>query len=114
MKLTDEIIQLRKTLITLLDDENGINHVAYDNLKTMSMSIGKEFTANIFNAVDSSEGRYYLPEDHGLTAETIDESENRSHQFVNCGGYPRCAVCGCDEDDAFVGGEDCTKFTSNL
>jgi hypothetical protein len=30
------------------------------------------------------------------------------HLFVPCGGLPRCATCGCDEDDAFVGGEPCS------
>jgi hypothetical protein len=31
-----------------------------------------------------------------------------AHLFVPMGGHPRCADCGCDEDDAFVGGEECT------
>ena len=30
------------------------------------------------------------------------------HSFADCGGNPRCVTCGCDEDDAFVGGEKCT------
>ncbi len=30
------------------------------------------------------------------------------HRFAYCGGYPRCVTCGRDEDDAFVGGEECT------
>ena len=30
------------------------------------------------------------------------------HSFADCGGNPRCVTCGCDEDDAFVGGEECT------
>ena len=40
------------------------------------------------------------------------KSENKrkrgEHLFVPCGGYPRCVTCGCDEDDAFVGGQECT------
>ena len=31
------------------------------------------------------------------------------HIFSNpTNGIPRCIDCGCDEDDAFVGGEECT------
>lgn len=30
------------------------------------------------------------------------------HKFVPCGGVPKCADCGADEDDAYVGGEQCT------
>jgi len=30
------------------------------------------------------------------------------HRFADCGGYPRCVTCGRDEDDAFVGAEECT------
>lgn len=30
------------------------------------------------------------------------------HLFVPCGGQPRCATCGCDEDDVYVGGEKCS------
>ena len=36
------------------------------------------------------------------------EREPGQHRFADCGGSPRCVTCGCDEDDAFVGGEDCT------
>jgi len=35
------------------------------------------------------------------------------HLFVPCGGLPRCATCGCDEDDAFVGGEKCSYDRRN-
>jgi hypothetical protein len=30
------------------------------------------------------------------------------HVFAPCGGVPRCVTCGCDEDDAFIGGQRCT------
>lgn len=30
------------------------------------------------------------------------------HRFADCGGLPKCVTCGCDEDDAFVGGQECT------
>jgi hypothetical protein len=33
------------------------------------------------------------------------------HYFADCGGIPRCVTCGCDEDDAFVGGEECSYGT---
>lgn len=57
--------QLRKTLIALLDDEDGINEVGYTELESLAISLD-EGTADIFSAVESAEGRYYLPEDHGL------------------------------------------------
>jgi hypothetical protein len=35
--------------------------------------------------------------------------ENGEHRFSSpTNGIPRCITCGCDEDDAFVGGEECT------
>jgi len=47
--------------------------------------------------------------------DTSKENKERStirqsgeHRFVDCGGSPRCATCGADEDDAFVGGASCT------
>ena len=31
------------------------------------------------------------------------------HHFSNpTDGIPRCITCGCDEDDAFVGGQECS------
>jgi hypothetical protein len=35
------------------------------------------------------------------------------HLFVPAGGHPICATCGCDEDDAFVGGRKCTYRASD-
>ena len=35
------------------------------------------------------------------------------HYFVPCGGFPKCVDCGCDEDDAYVGGEKC-NFIANV
>jgi hypothetical protein len=32
--------------------------------------------------------------------------EHRFSQPTN--GIPRCVTCGCDEDDAFVGGQECS------
>ena len=29
------------------------------------------------------------------------------HLFADCGGCPRCVTCGADEDDAFIGGQEC-------
>jgi hypothetical protein len=96
-------IQLRKTLIALLDDQDGINAKGYEELQSLAVSIGEGDTADIFNLVESSDGRYYLPEDHNLTSGATE------HIFADCGGFPRCTKCGCDEDDAFVGGQECTS-----
>jgi len=30
------------------------------------------------------------------------------HLWAPCGGFPRCVTCGCDEDDAHVGGQECS------
>lgn len=30
------------------------------------------------------------------------------HRFADCGGVPCCVTCGCDEDDAFIGGQECS------
>ena len=60
--------QLRATLIALLDDEDGINAKGYEELQSLAVSIGEGTTGDIFAAVESAEGRYYLPEDHGLVA----------------------------------------------
>jgi hypothetical protein len=110
-------IQLRTTLIALLDDADGINAKGYEELQSLAISLNSIAigcgTADIFNMVESAEDRYYLPENHGLTTndetEPVDDTESNScHIFVDCGGHPRCKICGCDEDDAYVGGEPCS------
>ena len=67
--------QLRKTLIAILDDEHGISANAYEELQTLPIEKSllanpaqPSPTADIFDAVKSAEGRYYLPEDHGIVA----------------------------------------------
>ena len=52
-------------------------------------------------------GRGYVPaeENKSLKREVRKTGE---HLFVPCDGFPRCATCGCDEDDAFVAGEKCS------
>lgn len=53
----------------------------------------------------------------GETAATVEkytfsviplDRQTGQHLFAHCGGIPKCVTCGCDEDDAFVGGEECT------
>jgi len=69
--MNDELTtQLRKTIIFLLDDENGVNAQGYEELQslaiqfqTVAAGVG---TGDIFNMVESCQNRYYLPEDHGL------------------------------------------------
>ena len=56
--------QLRSLAISLLDDAHGISTEAYDHLQD---ALG-ENNEDIFNAVTACEGRYFLPEDHGITA----------------------------------------------
>lgn len=69
--MNDELTkQLRRTIIAILDDENGINSVGYEELQSLAISLQTVAvgvgTGDIFNVVQSAEGRYYLPEDHGL------------------------------------------------
>lgn len=107
--MNETTIQLRKALIALLDDSGGINSAGYEELQSLAVSIGEGDTADIFDKVDSSKGRYYLPEDHGLMPDMLEESEESKHHFADCGGHPTCTKCGCDEDDAYVGGEPCSS-----
>lgn len=59
--------KLRLTLIALLDDEDGISSNGYDELMSLAISLAPGENSDIFNAVESADGRYYLPEDHGFT-----------------------------------------------
>ena len=60
--------QFRKFLITLLDDENGINKDAYFELEGLLADSAEHGCDDIMNMVQSADGRFYLPEDHGLAA----------------------------------------------
>jgi len=45
----------------------------------------------------------------GCCKNKIERRKKGEHLFSNpTGGIPRCVTCGCDEDDAFVGGEECS------
>jgi len=59
---------LRKFLITLLDDENGINKDAYFELEKLLAANADHGCDDIMNMVQAADGRFYLPEDHGLIA----------------------------------------------
>lgn len=67
-----KIQQLRETLISILDDENGVSENTYQNLQAIAAIIESEqknnlgATKDIFLAVDSADGRFFLPENHGL------------------------------------------------
>ena len=58
------ITQLRQLAINLLDDEHGISEDAYDGLLQLIPTGAEE----IFAVVEACEGRYFLPEDHGILA----------------------------------------------
>lgn len=66
-----KIQQLRETLISILDDENGVSENTYQNLQAIAAIIESEqnnlgATKDIFLVVKSAEGRFFLPENHGL------------------------------------------------
>lgn len=61
--------QIRKTFITLLDDEDGINEMGYNqlvNLMELLDEDGARGFNDLYNAVRATNGRYYLPENHGI------------------------------------------------
>ena len=60
--------QLRATLIALLDNEDGICSKGYEELQVLANQVSEGSTADIFDMVESTDGHYYLPEDHGLVA----------------------------------------------
>lgn len=47
---------------------------------------------------------------NGETAKLKAEQRRKTgeHLMVPSGGFPRCATCGADEDDVYVGGEKCS------
>lgn len=59
---------MREFIIAALDDENGINEKAYNELLALQ-EIASDFNedfSDILAAVRATDGRYYLPENHGL------------------------------------------------
>ena len=56
--------EFRAMAIALLDDEDGINETAF---RLLDLQLGL-YSQDISNAVTSTDGRFYLPEDHGLVA----------------------------------------------
>ena len=57
---------LRKFLIALLDDPDGINQEAYLELEAMLADTANHECEDIMDMVQGCEGRYYLPDVHGL------------------------------------------------
>lgn len=53
---------IRKFAIAVLDDERGINEAAWDQLKVLLLCDEEGDNKDIINAVDASEGRFFLPE----------------------------------------------------
>ena len=53
---------------------------------------------------------YLNAETEKLKASQKRERRKRGeHRFLCADGvFPRCVTCGCDEDDAFVGGQECS------
>tara|TARA_R110002126_G_scaffold253231_3_gene396275 strand:- start:1384 stop:1635 length:252 start_codon:yes stop_codon:yes gene_type:complete len=59
-KVYDMNLELRKLAILVLDDEHGIAESAYNQL--VDMLVNNE-CQDILDAVDGSDGRYYIGED---------------------------------------------------
>lgn len=54
---------VRKMIIAALDDEHGVNSKAYYKMKEICKENGWN---DILDTVEETEGRWYLPENHGL------------------------------------------------
>ena len=57
--------KIRAMIIALLDDPHGINEAAFDAIED---AIETSVIADILSMVSVQDSRYFLPEDHGLTA----------------------------------------------
>ncbi len=60
--------KLRQLAINVLDDGNGISNEAFVSLNELANEAAPNSCNDIFNAVSSADGRFFLPEDHGLAA----------------------------------------------
>lgn len=66
--MNDIKTQFRQLAINILDDENGISDEAYQSLQTLEATVANGSCDDIFANVQACEGRYFLPEEHGLMA----------------------------------------------
>ena len=56
--------------IALLDDADGICDEGYQAFQEfVTTTATPDICNDIFDMVDAADGRFYLPEDHGLTAD---------------------------------------------
>jgi hypothetical protein len=54
--------------IQLLDDEDGISEAGYQALQEFVRETANGSCDDIFSAAHGTQGRVYLPEDHGIVA----------------------------------------------
>ena len=66
-----ETVEMRRLAILLLDDPHGINRLAFEQLAATTGLAGFQ---DIYERVQRDKGRVFLPEDHGLRAETVPAS----------------------------------------
>lgn len=59
-----DITFLRKTIVALLDDEHGVCSKGYETLQIFVQMNAPNSCDDIFNAVESADGRCFLPETH--------------------------------------------------
>jgi hypothetical protein len=65
------IVAFRQMLIDLLDDADGVNETGFLSMQAAAATIFSQCPDccdDIFAATQATEGRHYLPEDHGLQA----------------------------------------------
>jgi len=63
-----QIKQLRAALIAVLDDEDGICEAGFNEHRKLADAVAPGLCDDIFDAVEATDGRYYLSMDHGLVA----------------------------------------------
>lgn len=70
----------RELIITLLDDEHGINDAAYTNIYEFATETQN---ADVMKATEASNGRWYIGEDDAADLKNI--PPNQKYELVNSG-----------------------------
>jgi len=66
--MKEHVQSFRQMAINLLDDGDGISKAGYCSMQTVAHFVQAGCCDDIWAATQSSEGKCYLPEDHGITA----------------------------------------------
>lgn len=53
--------QIRQMILSILDDDNGINSVAFLRMRDMLKDNDQEFWREVYRRLDQQDNRYFLP-----------------------------------------------------